>query len=92
MKSLRAVALLFSLLSFPACTSFEYNRQAADFRKRSPITEAESDYRAHNYKIYSAMGVGHYYPGLDHDVGKRIAIEHGDYNKRKASLIAKSAR
>ncbi len=84
------------------------------------MSEAESDYRAHNYKIYSAMGVGHYYPGLDPDVGERIAREHGemmlsgtsdalegrshanyvfaatgfasDYNKQKASLIAKSSR
>jgi len=120
MKSIRAVAILFSLLSFPACTSLEYNRQAADFRKRSAISEAESDYRAHNYKIYSAMGVGRYYPGLDTDVGERIAKKHGemmlsgtsdalegrshanyvfaatgfasDYNKRKASLIAKNSR
>lgn len=29
------------------------------------MTEAESDYGAHDYWIYSAMGVGHYYPGLN---------------------------
>lgn len=120
MKPLRIVAILFSLLHFTACTSYEYNRQAAGFRKRSAKAEAELDYRAHNYKIYSAMGVGHYYPGLDPDDGRRISIKHGemmlsgtsdalesrshanyvfaatgfasDYNKRKASLIAKSPR
>lgn len=93
---------------------------AADFRQRSALSEAESDFRAHDYKIYLAMGVGVYYPGLDPDVGRRIAKEHGvkmlsgtsdalesrshanyvgaatsfatEYNKRKASLIAQSAR
>lgn len=108
------------MLSLTACSTGEYDRVAADFRQRSPITEAESDYRAHDYRIYSAMGVGHYYPGLDPDVGTQIAKEHGekmlsgtsdalesrshanyvgaatkfasDYNKRKASLIAKNAR
>ena len=42
------------------------------------MTEAESDYGAHDYKIYSAMGVGHYYPGLNPDAGRRIAAEHGE--------------
>lgn len=98
----------------------KYDRQAAEFHQRSPIAEAESDYRAHDYRIYSAMGVGHYFPGLDHDVGSRMAREHGEimlsgtsdalesrshanyvgaatgfasaYNKRKASLIERSAR
>ena len=42
------------------------------------MIEAESDYRAHDYKIYSAMGVGHYYPGLNPDIGRRIAKEHGE--------------
>ncbi len=42
------------------------------------MIEAESDYRARDYKIYSAMGYAHYYPGLDHEVGRRIAKEHGE--------------
>jgi len=78
MNPIRSASFLLFLLSISACSIGKYDRQAAEFRQRSPIAEAESDYRAHDYRIYSAMGVGHYFPGLDHDVGSRIAREHGE--------------
>ncbi len=78
MKPIRLVAILLFLLSFTACSTGEYDRLAADYRQRSPMTEAEADYRANDYRIYSAMGVGHYYPGLKPDVGRRIAADHGE--------------
>ena len=78
MKIIRSVVTLIFLLSFSACSIGKYDRQAAEFRRRSPIAEAESDYRAHDFKIYSAMGVGRYFPGLDHEVGSRIARDHGE--------------
>jgi hypothetical protein len=78
MKLIRSAVTLLFLLSFSACSINRYDRQATEFRQRSPVTEAESDYRAHDYRIYSAMGVGHYFPGLDLEVGRRIAREHGE--------------
>ena len=78
MKLIRSAVTLLFLLSFSACSINRYDRQATEFRQRSPVTEAESDFRAHDYRIYSAMGVGHYFPGLDLEVGRRIAREHGE--------------
>jgi hypothetical protein len=78
MKPIRLVVLLLYMLSFTACSTGKYDRLAADYRRRSPIAEAEKDFGAHDYKIYSAMGLGHYYPGLKPDVGQRIAKEYGE--------------
>jgi hypothetical protein len=78
MKLIRSIVTLLFLLSFSACSLGKYDRQAAEFRQRSPITEAESDYRADDYRIYSAMGVGRYFPGLEYEVGSRIAKKYGE--------------
>jgi len=78
MKSIRSLSILLFLLSFTACSTFKYTRLATEYSRRSPLAEAESDYGARDYEIYSAMGIGHYYPGLSHDQGKRIAAEHGE--------------
>lgn len=77
MKLIRVVTIFLVLLSFTACSIGKYDRLAADYRQRSPVTDAESDYRAHDYRIYFAMGVGRYFPGLDDDLGRKIANEHG---------------
>jgi len=56
----------------------DYDRRAAEYRQRSPQAEAETDYRNGDYRLYTAMGVGKYYPGLDADVGAEIGAEHGE--------------
>ena len=78
MNPFREVVISLFLLCLSACSTSKYDRLAADFRQRSPKSEAESNYRAHDNKIYSAMGVGRYYPGLSPNVGRRIAREHGE--------------
>lgn len=78
MKPIRLSANLLATLSLVACTTSDYDRLAKDYLQRSPLTEATSDFNAHDYKIFSAMGVGHYYPGLDPDVGRRISAAHGE--------------
>jgi hypothetical protein len=78
MKTIRATTILLFTVLFVACSPCEYDRLAKDYRQRSPVAEAISDFEAHDHKIFSAMGFARYYPGLDPEVGRRIAAEHGE--------------
>jgi hypothetical protein len=75
---IRTALILVAMVAIGACSYRDYNRLAEDYQQRSPLTEAETDFSSGDYRIYSAMGVGHYYPGVDHDVGRRIAAAHGE--------------
>ncbi|MBK1884533.1 hypothetical protein JIN85_19105 [Luteolibacter pohnpeiensis] len=78
--SLRALAFLV-VLACTACSfsksDRDYNRLTREFIQKSPHQEAAADYAAGDYRILSAMGYGTYYPGLEIDVGKRIASKYG---------------
>ena len=82
MNRARAILVIVSLVSCLSCSfsksDREFDRRTKEFQRRSPKSEAEVDFAAGDYRIYSAMGAGHYYPGIDPAVGRRIAATHGE--------------
>ncbi|MCC5847473.1 MAG: hypothetical protein JJU29_05195 [Verrucomicrobia bacterium] len=70
--------LILLSLALVGCVSVDYDSRATEYQQRLPKTEAETDYKNGDYRIYAAMGVGKYYPGLDADVGTEISAEHGE--------------
>jgi hypothetical protein len=71
----QGAALLLVSLSFVACSTDNHDHLAEDYRRRSPLSEAASDFASRDVSIYSAMGYGRYLPGLDQQVGRRIAVK-----------------
>ena len=75
---------LLAALIFQGCVSPKqianspkYNRLAKEYAAREPAGEAKRDFDQGSYEIYSAMGYGLYYPGLDFDVGEAVAKKFG---------------
>ena len=56
----------------------DYDELGNEFRIRKPIQEAEADCANRDFRVYSAMGVGLYFPGLDYESGQTLADEHGE--------------
>ena len=45
---------------------------ANELSLRAPVAEAQEKIKRKDYQVYSAMGVGEYYPGIDQPIGKYV--------------------
>ena len=66
-------AVLVLTLSGCLAQEFHYSRQAAEFQRSTPAYDAHAHFERGDYAIYSAMGVGLYWPGLDPATGLRVS-------------------
>src|SRR5688572_30406311 len=78
MRPLTVAATISVVLFIASCSSMQYDRLAVDYRQRSPVAEADSDFEVGDRRIYSAMGVGRFFPGLEPEVAGGIAAKHGE--------------
>gem|GEM_PF-7066226 len=51
MKFTRIAILPLAMLLLAACSAIRYDRQAGDYARRSPLSEADSDFTAGDYSI-----------------------------------------
>ena len=54
-----------------------YYRAAGSYEHENAVVDAREIARRHDLKIYSAMGYAFYFPGLDPEVGHRLAERFG---------------
>lgn len=66
-------------LSSQAGEQRRYRSSAKEFNRRDPVAEATENFRKREIYIFSAMGVGQYFPGLKDDrLAMRIAKKYGE--------------
>ena len=45
---------------------------ALAYESKNPIADSDAAFGRADYRVYAAMGYARYYPGLDHDLGRRL--------------------
>lgn len=82
MTKIICFTILIFLLTTRATLSAEsarsYLAKAAEYQRRDPFAEAQENFRKGDIYIFSAMGVGRYFPGIeDHRIAERIEKKYG---------------
>ena len=54
-----------------------YKGYTAYFKGRNGTADAQADFKKKTCKVIAAMGVGHFYPGLEHEEGDRLKKTYG---------------
>lgn len=78
MKQVVAIALCGVLLIQTALATdpVKLRGWTAWFETRDPVVDATKNHEGRTVYIFDAMGVGHYYPGLDYDVAEKLAKKY----------------
>ncbi|MGV3661985.1 MAG: hypothetical protein ACO1TE_17505 [Prosthecobacter sp.] len=76
LASLIALLLTFSSAAWADITQ-DYRAYIAWFQTHDPAADATQNFEKGTIHVFSAMGAGQYYPGLDHAIGTLIEKKHG---------------
>lgn len=82
-----AVALLIFGCAFE---DQKYSELAAQYGASDPAGDARRNFQNRDFRIYSAMGVGQFYPGIDQQTGRRVEKNHGAVHLPYTSDVSES--
>lgn len=67
-----------------------YSELASRYGATDPVEDARASFERGDRRVFSAMGVGQYYPGLESAAGKRMEERHGVVHLPHTSDIIES--
>ena len=74
---IKPITLIFLASIFTGCIpgSIEdsnHKATALAYESKNPVLDSDAAFGHADYRIYAAMGYARYYPGLDHDLGRKL--------------------
>lgn len=73
------IMIFFATTKLPALAGDNkiYRQWIAYYEQHDPAADAKQNLDAGKIYVLSAMGVGQFYPGIDHEVGQKIEAKYG---------------
>ena len=73
-----SVGLVVSCRARQEARTERYPAHDSDYYlRRDPVADADADFGRHAVRVYAAMGIGRYYPGLSNEVGTELEERYG---------------